>query len=237
MIRTIYTGVRAVMYAVLSTGRLKKAEKMREQGLVEDHKKAVFYSTEKFGKTIMEAAGATVEVKGIENLPKDQNVLFVGNHQSNFDIPLLLGYLPRMIGFISKMEVKKIPIARTWMREMYCVFMDRSDRRQSLKAIKEGIENLKNGYNMVIFPEGTRSKGGPVDEFKAGSLTLATKSGVPIVPIAINGTYKLLEANNNRVKPAHVTLTILKPIYLNPEEKVDGKVLAEQVRQQIIDAL
>ena len=76
------------------------------------------------------------------------------------DIPVLLGYLNKPIGFVSKAEIKKFPVVPTWMELMNCVFMDRSDRRQSLKAIKDGIELLKNGHSIVIFPEGTRSKGG-----------------------------------------------------------------------------
>lgn len=235
MIRTIYTGFRAVLYALLSTGKLKKAQKLRQEGKVEEHRELVHNHTQKFGQIIMKTAGATVEVKGLENIPKDRNVLFVGNHQSNFDIPLLLSEIPDLIGFISKLEMKKIPIARTWMEEMYCVFMDRNDRRQSLQAIKQGIENLKNGHNIVVFPEGTRSKGGPLGEFKAGSLTLATKSGVPIVPIVIDGTHKLLEDNNNRIKPAHVKLTILEPIYL--EDQTDGKALTEEIQNKIAQVL
>ncbi|PMU48000.1 1-acyl-sn-glycerol-3-phosphate acyltransferase, partial [Pseudomonas sp. GP01-A3] len=81
------------------------------------------------------------------------------------------------IGFIAKMEITKLPIVPGWMEQMHCVFMDRSDRRQSLKAIKDGVEKLKNGHSLVIFPEGTRSKGTQMGEFKSGSLHLATKSG------------------------------------------------------------
>ena len=103
---------------------------------------------------MVRVAGGTVEVKGLENVPKDKPVLVVSNHQSNMDIPVLLGYLNKPIGFVSKAEIKSSPVVPTWMELMNCVFMDRSDRRQSLKAIKDGIELLKNGHSIVIFPEG-----------------------------------------------------------------------------------
>src|SRR5699024_1808110 len=99
-----------------------------------------------------------------------------------------MGYLGVPHGFIAKVELTKFPIVSQWMKEMKCIFMDRSDRRQSLQSIKEGINILKNGHSMVIFPEGTRSKSDAMGEFKAGSMTLATKSGVPIVPITISGS-------------------------------------------------
>src|SRR5699024_6364720 len=90
--------------------------------------------------------------------------------------------------------------------------MDRKDRRQSVQAIREGIRNLKAGYSMVVFPEGTRSRGSKLNTFKAGSLKLATRAKVKIVPITIHGTSQMLEEKNGKVKPSKVTLTIEKPI-------------------------
>ena len=149
-------------------------------------KEAYIYKvTSSWARFILKIAGAKVTVKGEENIPKDDTVLFVSNHQSNFDIPLLMAYINVPKGFIGKKELEYI----------HCVFMDRDNLRKSAEAIVDGIKLLRSGYSMVIFPEGTRSKGKPVDEFKAGSFKLATKSKRAIVPVTINGTYKLLEAN------------------------------------------
>ena len=174
---------------------------------------------------MVRVAGGAVEVKGLEN-PKDKPVLVVSNHQSNMDIPVLLGYLNKPIGFVSKAEIK-VPSCTNWMELMNCVFMDRSDRRQSLQAIKDGIELLKNGHSIVNFPEGTRSKGGEVGEFKAGSFHLAVKSGVAILPVTLDGTYKMFEANGNRMKPAHATVTISKPITPEDYANMDIKELTK----------
>lgn len=166
---------------------------------------------------------------GLENIPKNQTVLFVSNHQSNFDIPLLMGAIDIPKGFIAKKELEKWPIISTWMKYLNCIFMDRDNLRKSAQSIVEGINLLKGGYSMVIFPEGTRSKGKPVEEFKAGSFKLATKSKCPIIPLTINGTYKLLEGNNNRVKGASIELVIHPPIYVSSLNKDELEVLPETV--------
>ncbi len=183
-----------------------------------------------WAKFTLKRAGAKVTVIGSENIPKDKTVLFVSNHQSNFDIPLLLGYINVPKGFIAKKELEKWPFISTWMKYIHCIFMDRSNARKSAEAIVEGINLLKNNYSMVIFPEGTRSKGGPVAEFKAGSFKLATKAKCPIVPVTINGTYKLLEANNNKIKGAPVELVIHKPIYLDDLNKEELNSLHNTVQ-------
>ena len=101
--------------------------------------------------------------------------------------------IPTLIGFVSKKEVERIPLITGWMNAMYCVFMDRSSVRKSGEAIVKGIKNLKAGFSMVIFPEGTRSKGDKMAEFKAGSFKMATKAKCPIIPITMNGSYMIME--------------------------------------------
>ncbi|EKN42049.1 1-acyl-sn-glycerol-3-phosphate acyltransferase, partial [Clostridium botulinum CFSAN001627] len=120
-----------------------------------------------------------------------------------------------------------------WMKEMKCVFMDRQNVRAAVKTINEGVENLKNGYSMLIFPEGTRSRGENLGEFKKGSMKLGIKAGVPIVPIAINGTYNVLEANGRKIKAADVDLIICPPIYPNELSKEEQNNLSETIKDII----
>lgn len=159
---------------------------------------------------LLKVAGADIRVHGQEQIP-DEPVVFVANHQGNFDVPIMITATKRPKAFISKIEVQKFPIIPRWMELMGCIFIDRSDRRQSIQAIRSGVETIQGGQSMVVFPEGTRSKGGPMKEFKAGSLTLATSSGAKIIPVAIQGSYRLLETNN-RIKPGHVDVTFLPAI-------------------------
>ena len=186
-----------------------------------------------WAKFVIKTAGAKVNIIGLENLPKDQTVLFVSNHQSNFDIPLLLSTIDIPKGFIAKKELENWPIISTWMKYINCIFMDRDNLRKSAQSIVEGINLLKSGYSMVIFPEGTRSKGKPVDEFKGGSFKLATKSKCLIVPLTINGTYKLLEANHNMIKGANIELIIHPPIDITKLDKEELETLPETVHSII----
>ena len=182
-------------------------------------------------------SGAKVKIYGKENIPKDEAVLFVGNHQSNFDIPLLLSSIDVPRGFIAKKELEKWPIISMWMRYINCIFMDRSNIRKSAEAIVQGIQILKKGYSMVIFPEGTRSKGKKVAEFKAGSFKLALKSKVKIIPVTINGSYKLLEANGGKIRPADVEVYFHKPIDVTNLSKEEISELHNDVRNVIISDL
>lgn len=237
MIRTIFAAIYLLFLLLRITPRLFRMKKLPPTLPPEEKDRLVHKTPDFFGKRMVGISGSTVEVKGLEHMPQDRAVLVVCNHQSNFDIPVLMGYLNKPIGFISKAEIKKIPIVAPWMELMNCVFMDRSDRRQSLQAIRDGIQLLKDGHSLVIFPEGTRSKGKEMGEFKTGSFHLAMKSGVPILPVTVDGTYNILEANGNKVKPAHVTLTVSKPIYAEQYKNLDLKDLAEHTRNVIASKL
>ena len=116
--------------------------------------------------------------------------------------------------------------------------MDRNDLRQSLKCINEGIETLKSGHSMVIFPEGKFSDEGTVSEFKPGSLKMAIKAGVPIVPITIRGSEKIMNRNIlNKIRPAKVEVIISKPIYTGDIKSKDERELAVSIRNLIVDNL
>lgn len=208
--------------------RLKRLAKRGREAEVDD---LLFKEARKWARALLNLAGAKVFVEGAEHVPVSGPVLFVCNHQGNFDIPLLLGYIPKPIAFIAKVEAKKIPFISSWMTMMGCVFMKRNNLRQSLEAIQEGSMVLKTGRSLVIFPEGTRSKSSRLGPFKPGSLKLALQAQVPIVPVTINGTYKLMERQGFLIRPAEVSLTIAKPILSQGE--ATARDLANQVREVI----
>jgi len=184
----------------------------------------------------MRQTGSRVNVVGLENIP-DGAVLFVANHQSNYDIPVFMSYIRKPKGFVAKIETKKVPLLHYWMEFMDCIFIDRNDLRQQAKTIIECIKQLQNGHSMVLFPEGTRSKGGSVGEFKAGSFKLATKSKVPIVPVTVDGTYKIMEANGGRIKPADITITIHPAIPTAELAREEETLLPDKVKEIILSAL
>lgn len=188
----------------------------------------------------LKVAGVKVTVKGAENIPTDRAVLYVGNHRSYFDI--LVGYTttPGLVGFVAKKEMRKFPILNRWMDNVNCLFLDRQDIKAGLKTILEGIEYVKSGISMWIFPEGTRARG--KDEldmlpFKEGSLKIAEKSGCPVIPVAMVRTADIFEKHTPRVVPTEVTVYYGKPIYLKELEPEQRKRAGAYTKEVIADMI
>ena len=176
-------------------------------------------------KFILWITGAKVTVIGEENVPKDQAVLYVANHRSYFDILLTYSRCRDLTGFVAKKEMLNYPFLRTWMKRVYCLFLDRDNIREGLKTILTAIVQVKNGISVFIFPEGTRNKGDELSllPFHAGSFKIAEKSGCPIVPVALNNTINIFEGHLPYIKKTHVVLEYCSPIYMNEMEKEDRK--------------
>lgn len=186
---------------------------------------------------LVKLSGSSVEVSGLENIPQDDPVLFVCNHQGHFDSAIVHGYIPKPKGFISIVEVLRFPIIRTWMKYMQCVFMDRSDIKQSLKCINQGVEFLKQGHSMVIYPEGRIVEGELIGEFKRGSLKMALKGEVPIVPVTIMGSNDVMNKNGSIVKAAKVRCIVSPCILTRALSRDERNNLAETVRNVIAENL
>lgn len=237
MFRTIIWFIYFWWTAAFANPKLKKAAKLKENGELQAYGELVESATRNWSLGLLRKARVQVQVKGLENIPQDETVLFVSNHQGNFDIPILIGCIPKYKGFIAKVELEKIPIITTWMRHLHCVFMDRSNPRQSVKSIIEGANLLKAGHSMVVFPEGTRSIDGQMGDFKAGALKLATRAKVNIVPITISGSYKIMEKGSLIVHPQDVELTIHPLFCTESYTDKDTQVLAQDVESVIKRAL
>lgn len=215
----------------------KKIEELDSKNQTLEKYQLVHEISSKWVKRFIDLTGAKVTVHGTENLPKDGAVVFISNHQSNFDIPLLIYYLNKPKGFVAKQELSKVPMINQWIEFMGCVSIDRNNLRKSATAIIQGVKILKSGHSLVMFSEGTRSKGGPMSDFKPGSFKLATKAKVPIVPITIDGSYKLMEGNGYKIKPADINLYIHKPIYTNNLSKEDEANLPKKVQDIVASKL
>ena len=181
-----------------------------------------------------------LRVEGLENLPKDQAVLYVGNHRSYFDI--LVGYttVPGLMGFVAKKEMLRYPFLRSWMKNVNCLFLDRENIKEGLKTILEGIDHVKNGISVWIFPEGTRNRNEDLREllpFKEGSLKIAEKTGCPVVPVAIMGTADVFEKHMPFIRPAKVTVYYGTPFYIKDLDPADRKKAGAYTREVIRDML
>lgn len=206
---------------------------LKLRGNSDEYAKVVYSFTRKWAQKMILITGSKVQVIGDELIPKNENVLFISNHQGNFDIPALMGFIDKPKGFIAKIELLKIPIVRTWMKLIGCIFLDRSQPKQALKVMNTAIEELNSGKSLVIFPEGTRSKGNKMGEFKRGSFRPAIKADITIVPITISGTYNLMEANKNRIGKGNITITISDPIKPSELSKEDLNNIHEYIKSII----
>ena len=221
--------------SVFSTNKMRRWIKEGNSKKIDDFfVKEVYY---KKVTNILRICGVTFEVTGTENVPSDGSVVFISNHQGNFDVITLVNVLNRKISFIAKKELRKVPFLGEWMANMGCLFIDRGNIKQSAKIIIEAIEYIKAGNAMTIFPEGTRSKGGSVGEFKAGSFKLAIKSGSTVIPISIEGSYKVMEANKGKIRPAKIKIKVHEPIETKTMNKEQQNELHNKVRDIIVNGL
>jgi 1-acyl-sn-glycerol-3-phosphate acyltransferase len=171
----------------------------------------------------IDICGIKTTVIGADNIP-DEPVLYVGNHRSIFDIVITYPLVPRLTGYVSKKEVSKVPLLATWMRNLNCLFLDRTCPREGLKTILAAIEHVKNGISICIFPEGGRNKGEELSilPFKDGALKIATKTNCAIITMSINNSEAIFEKQFPFVRKTHVVVEFGKPIYPNemtPEDK------------------
>jgi len=237
MARTIFWFAYFWLFQLLSTLCLPVYFLFGLLGQKAIQKKFLYRLTRTWARQLIIIAGGQVEISGLENLPSSGGVLFVSNHQGAFDIPLLLGYVPGLKGFVSKKENSRLPIVGIWMKLLRCIIIDRGDLRQSARAIARGVRDLQAGHSLVIFPEGTRSKSGCLNRFKDGSFKLATRSGAAIVPLTIDGSYRLLEGNRGRIGSGNVRLHIHPPVILADLPAAEKNDPAELVRGIIASRL
>ena len=205
-----------------------------------DKKKRLYFSfpiIRWFMKVLSVLSGAEVTYKGLENLPeKGQKAVFIGNHRGMFDILLFYPKIKAPTGFVAKAEMRTWPVVGQWMRLINCLFIDRGDPKQSLKTIIAGIKNVNEGTNMVIFPEGTRSKvEGEMLDFKPGSFKLATKPKALLIPVAFTNTSAVFEDQAPLVKKAKVAIEILKPIDTSQLSIDEQNELPRKVHDMILE--
>lgn len=213
MIRIIITGIAAGLFFLVSAIFIIPA--LYIIGLFSREKRDYLsYAIVQWAfKVVLFFAGTDIDVKGFDNIPKDQPVLYVGNHRSIFDIIISYSMVPPLTGYISKIEIKKVPILSWWMKLMNCLFLDRDNPREGLKTILAAIDMIKEGKSVFIFPEGTRSKtdDGMID-FKEGSLKIAQKTNCPVIPVAFNNTSAIFEDQLPKLRKVKVSVEFGKPI-------------------------
>ncbi|MCR4589364.1 MAG: 1-acyl-sn-glycerol-3-phosphate acyltransferase [Lachnospiraceae bacterium] len=191
-------------------------------------------------KILLFLAGTRLTVIGEDRIPKDEPVLYVGNHRSYFDIVATGSRSFRPTGYIAKKELRKVPLLSWWMVNIRCEFLDRKDIRQGLQVIMDCIKKVKEEkISYFIFPEGTRNDGeeGSLLPFHEGSLKIAEKSGCPIVPVAISNTHEIMEAHFPRIRAVPAVIEYCDPIYVKDLSKEEKKGLTGRIENIITEKL
>lgn len=234
MLRTICCYTFGGLYLMVTYPLLLRARYLEKNSKLKELDRFVLSFTKKLSIFLYWLTGSSVKITGLDNVPIDQPVLFVSNHQSHMDSIIIQGYIDVPKGFVSIVEVLRFPILRTWMKYMKCVFLDRGDIKQMFTCIEESVKSLRQGHSMVIFPEGRFSECDTVGEFKKGCLKMAIKAGVPVVPITLKGSDKIMTKDGSRITGAAVECIISKPIQTVGLDKEEEKKLVEVVRDIII---
>ena len=178
-------------------------------------------------------AGVKVRAVGTENIPEKEPCLFVCNHRSYFDIFIQYQYIRRICGTVAKLEWKKIPLLRTWMKFIRCVFLDRKSLRSGVAVTKQMEDDLRAGYAFSIYPEGTRGHLNGLQPFREGSFKSAYATGVPIIPITYVHTDDAYENHLPWVRPADVTVIFGKPIPTAGLDRAAQKALSAEIYEQM----
>lgn len=175
-----------------------------------------------WGKVILWIAGLKMSVKGKSELDFSKPNIYVANHSSYMDIPCLFAGLPVNLYFIAKAEVKKIPFVGIFMMATKMIFLDRTSRQKSVKSMNSAGELIKKGKSVLVFPEGTRSRSGELQNFKKGVFMLAYNSGLSIVPVHLKGTNHVMASDSLVVKPGKVQMNIGQPICSSDFENIQS---------------
>ena len=190
-----------------------------------------------WSRMITRVSGVTVQVEGMENLEVGKPYIFAANHQSQFDIFALDGYLLVDFRWLAKKELLRIPLVGHAMKLSGTVFIDRSRGRQAMKSLTEAAKRIADGTSVVVFPEGTRSVDGRLQPFKSGAMYLAIKSGVDIVPMSISGGFEILPKGNFLARPGQLRIRIGEPIASSDYNQKQKQELADVLHEKVADLL
>ena len=191
-----------------------------------------YYAT-LWGKTALLANQVKVKVEGMEHLNGKGPYVFMSNHQGYYDIFVLLGHLPHQFKWLAKKELFSVPFLGWTMAAVGYISIDRGGTRDTVKAMNEAAQKIRDGMSVVIFPEGSRSPDGSILPFKKGGFTLAIKSKVPIVPIAISGSREIMPKDSLTVTPGEIRMLVGHPIEIQHYSLKDRESLMKKVRETI----
>ena len=201
-----------------------------------NHSERVYFSLVKsYFRLILAICGIRVEVQGAERINPSQNYVFVANHGSLFDIPAVVAGIPSNVRIIYKKELARFPFIG-WAMHMGRTYIpiNRGQKQEAMRSVEEAARTIARGASVLVFGEGTRTTDGKLQPFKRGAFRLAVQSGIPVVPLTINGSYRILPKGSLRVHPGSISLVVDNPIIPPGANGRDAELhLRDQVRETI----
>lgn len=214
--------------------------RLRKEGRLGEERELIWQSQKRWVENISKALGYTFEVFGEDNIPapEDGPFMIYSNHQSFADIPAALWLMKDhgQMGFVAKDDWRRFSILRDAIDYTRSIFLVRENPKEAVRALSEAKKILSQGFNMCIFPEGTRSKGPEMGEFKAGAFKFAEKAKVPILPVTISGSYKFFEEKGDW-RPAHIKVTAHPLVHIEKMSREEQHGAAKQIEETIRSAL
>jgi 1-acyl-sn-glycerol-3-phosphate acyltransferase len=184
-----------------------------------------------FGKALLLLGGIRVSVQGLENIPKGTAVILMPNHQGHWDYPILFSLIPLRFAFVMKKELFKVPLLGSYWRRAGYFSIDREAGRSALETLEKVIKAIKAGESVLVFPEGTRTWDGQIGQFKRGAFMVAAQAHVPIVPIAISGSFEIMRRHSWLIKPGEVRVKVGPPLNFVINDETDKDELLKEIER------
>ncbi|HUJ12201.1 MAG TPA: lysophospholipid acyltransferase family protein [Thermoanaerobaculia bacterium] len=231
MLRTLWTAVVVVAVTIpLATATMLVA-------LIRSNARLIDAIVRLWARAIVHAAGIELRTENTERIDRQQRYIIVANHYSYFDIPCIFAAIPQPIRFMAKVSLFKIPIFGWAIGRAGFIPIDRKNRRTAVKSFELAVERIRKGNTVVVFPEEGRSRERAMREFQRGGFLLALRSQLPILPVAIDGTYDVFSAHAKKVTPGPVTIRVGTPIPTEGLTVREKDRLLRESRAQILSML
>lgn len=188
-----------------------------------------------WGNACLFISGVRIRISGLDRIPRGLPVIFMANHQGNYDIFTLLGKIPAQFRWIAKKEVFAIPLLGPAMKKAGYISIDRKNREKAIRSMDEAADKIRQGKSVMTFPEGTRSPDGSIGPFKKGSFYLAIQSGVPVIPVTILGSRNVMKKRKMNIRRGTITVIIDKPIDVKEYTLDNREDLLERTRRVITE--
>lgn len=198
--------------------------------------RSIYLTSQFWSGFILKLTSVKVKVEGTENIPVNESVIYVSNHESSYDIPALFWGLPVPLFYLAKMELSKIPVFGWYMKAVGMVFVDRANHKNAMNSLIQAGNEIKKGKNIITFPEGSRTRNGEVRLFRRGSFILALENNIDIVPIAITGA-RAVNPPGYKITPGTITLTIGKRFKTQNYDVNNPDAYAKAVENWVKDSI